>query len=61
MAVLFFAIAKNQYTFGTREFVDFLKKGVIAQGDQKKISGMEVNNLIKFLVRKHERFNNEFS
>jgi hypothetical protein len=46
MAVLFFSIAKNQYTFGTREFVDFLKKGVLTPGDQKKISGMEVNNIL---------------
>lgn len=42
MAVLFLSVGKNQYTFSTREFVDYLKKGVLAPTDQKKISGMEV-------------------
>jgi len=43
MVVLFFAIGKNQFTFSTREFADYLKRGVIASTDQKKVVALEVN------------------
>lgn len=42
MVVLFFSVAKNNYTFSTREFADYLKKGVLGSTDQKKIIGLEV-------------------
>jgi hypothetical protein len=62
MVVLFFAVGKNQYTFTTREFADYLKKGVLANSDQKKIIGLEV--FLKIIIKiawYNERPNNEFS
>lgn len=42
MVVLFFAIGKNNFTFNTREFADYLKKSILAPTDQKKVVGLEV-------------------
>jgi hypothetical protein len=42
MVVLFFAIGKNNYTFSTREFADFLKKAVLTPTDQRKVVALEV-------------------
>jgi hypothetical protein len=60
MVVLFFAIGKNQFTFSTREFADYLKRGVIASTDQKKVVALEVNNYLKSLAWNYERFDYEF-
>jgi hypothetical protein len=48
MVVLFFAIGKNNFTFSTREFADYLKKGVLAPTDQKKVVALEVRERIIF-------------
>jgi len=37
MVVLFFAIGKNNFTFSTREFRDYLTKGVLSPADQKRV------------------------
>ncbi len=48
MVVLFFAIGKNNHTFTTREFADYLKKSVLTTADQKKVVPLEVT--IKHLI-----------
>ena len=43
MVVLFFAIGKNNFSFSTREFADYLKRSVVTQADQKKVVALEVS------------------
>jgi len=48
MVVLFFAIGKNNFTFSTREFADYLKRSVVTQTDQKKVVALEVKKIKYF-------------
>jgi hypothetical protein len=43
MVVLFFAVGRNNFSFSTREFADYLKKAVLASTEQKKIVAIDVN------------------
>jgi len=61
MVVLFFAIAKKDSKYITREFLDFLKKSILKTGgDKKDVIGLEVLQGLK-LAWKHERINNQLS
>jgi hypothetical protein len=52
MVVLFFAIGKNNFTFSTREFADYLKRSVVTQTDQKKVVALEVKIIKKLNILK---------